>query len=143
MKYIILLIPIMVLFNCKTNMAIVSSTKQTVFSGVRTVKPYSNYIFKVEVKKETNIFIDSVHIVEQEQCFKVQHIIESKHSASYLSKIDTQGTYYIKSAIRKGRYQKINYCNYTGNKAIIFYTENGKSRTVEVLSFEEEKKTRR
>jgi hypothetical protein len=124
-------------------MNVITSTKQTVFSGVQTVKPYSNYIFQVEVKKSTVISIENIIIIEKENCFSVDYLIKSKSSASYLDKITSEGRYQVEAALRKGKFKESKLCNSKEDMAIIHYTENGKLKKVKIKIFKEEKKTRR
>ena len=75
MKKISIFLMIFILCSCKSNLEIISSIKQTVIPGIKTAKPYKNYIFKIAVKSDVNIVIDRVLVIENQQCLLLVFVL--------------------------------------------------------------------
>lgn len=135
----------LVLMSCKNDIELVSATKQKVIPGLKSVGSYSNYIFKVDVKSDTNIVIHKILIVEDGSVFNPQPRIKKEKTAAYIDKITEKGTYFIEGSLRKGKFSLDEKSNLdtSNDKAIIYYTLNESEKKVEIKSFIKKIKTRR
>lgn len=143
MKKLIAIVLIMSFFSCKNQFEVISSIKQRVIPGVQTVKPYTNYMFKVEVKPDIELELERILVIEDSECYQPRFSIKKKGTASSIESIKESGVYAIKASIEEGKYTKVENCTIDKNKVILFYTVNGKSENLEIDSFIEEHKRRR
>ena len=136
---------VLLLVGCKSDMKIISSIKQKVIPGIETAKPFTNYIFKVQIKSDLDITINRVLVIENKQCFQPKLLIKKEKSASYIDKINSKGTYFFEVAIKDGNYSKVDDCDANGSKdkVILFYSVNNQQKEMEISSFLEEEKRRR
>ncbi len=144
MKKISLFFLVLCCFGCKNKIEIISSIKQTVIPGVKTVKSYTNYVFKVDVNTNEIISIDSLLVYQNKQLLYPKFLIKKEGASKYTDKIKASGVYLIEAAIKEG-----NFLNATKiiedeiNKVVMFYTFKDKKSKMEINSFEEKKKRRR
>ena len=135
-KFFVFLITLL-LVGCKCDMKIISSIKQKVIPGIQTAKPFTNYIFKVEIKSDLDITIDRVLVIENKQCFQPKLLIKKEKSASYIDKINSKGIYFFEVSLKDRNYSKVNNCDPNGSKdkVIVYYSVNNQQKKFEINSF--------
>lgn len=143
MKKVSVFLIIFTLFSCKSDIEIISSIKQKVIPGLQSVKSYTNFIFKIDVKSDINVTIDSILVIENKQCFQPKYLIKKEGLAGYIDKINSKGTYSVEAAIKEGNYLKLDKCNTSEDKVILFYTKNNEQKKLDINSFITEEKRRR
>mgnify|MGYP005990742101 CR=1 FL=1 len=146
MKKLIVFLVAILFIGCKDDMEILSSKKQTIISGIKTIKPYIKYVFKVNVKSDIDISIDKVLVVDSKECFELKPLIKKEGLPSYSEKINSKGIYYISAVLKEGSYTKKDDCiSLKKDKVIVFYTSGGKQKKIEINSnsvVKEEKRMR-
>ena len=143
MKKVSVIFLILSFLSCKNHLNIISAIKQTVIPGVQSAKPYSNYIFKIDIKDPLELKLERVLVVENKQCYQSKFFIKKQGVVGYPEKIQDSGVYILETAIKEGNYSIIENCNIDKNKVILFYSINGKKQKTEIDSFIEEQKRRR
>ncbi|WP_420573519.1 hypothetical protein [Kordia sp.] len=119
---------------CNEGIKLISSKKQTIVQGIKSAKPYTNYLFEITLDNTVDLTIDSVTIYDSKQCMKVNH---------YLSKNKTSNKVTLTAAVKEGNYTVLKNCNSTVDKVLVHYKINSKSGKLKISTFEEETVTRR
>ncbi len=120
--------------SCNEGIKLITSKKQTIVQGIKSAKPYTNYLFEITLDDTVDLTIDSVIVFEKNQSLKVNHLTTKNTS-------NTKFT--ITAAITEGNYALLKNKNLSSDKVIVYYKLNNKNGKVKIKSFEEETVTRR
>ena len=131
MKKLLLYLPLLLLMtNCKTNLSLISAEKQQIIQGHKNATPYTNYQFKIDLKNDAIINIDSIKVFDTNNCYIVDYTISNKTSGKYTKQITTKGLYTIDIAMQKEKYKLLKNCNTTDNKVIVYYQQQTKKELI-------------
>jgi hypothetical protein len=122
------------IMSCNEGIKLITSKKQTIVQGIKSAKPYTNYLFEITLDNTVDLRIDSVIVFEKNRSLKVNHL---------LSKNTTNTKFTVTAAVKEGNYTLLKNRNFSSNKVMVYYKLNNKSGKVKIKSFEEETLTRR
>lgn len=145
MKLFSFILMTILLMSCKNDIEVLSARKQKVIPGVKSVGSYSNYIFKIAVKSDVNLKINKILVVEEGKILSPVANIKKEGTAVYIDHIKEKGIYHLDANLRKGNFKIENDkdIDNSKNKAILFYSINGKEKSFQINSFIKEIKPRR
>jgi len=128
------------LFACDSSVQIISSVKQTIIPGLRTEKSYSKYLIEVELTSHEKLVVDSVVVFEEvRKCRKASLSTMDRSNNKLLVTNETFARKFtIEATVKDDSLELSNNCSGDSNTLILYYTENGKSKKVEISTFKEE-----
>ena len=119
---------------CNEVIKLTTSKKQTIVQGIKSAKPYTNYLFEITLDDTVDLNIDSVIVFQENRSMKVNHL---------LSKNTTNTKDTLNAAVKEGNYTLLKNRGFSSNKVMLYYKLNNKSGKVKIKSFEEETVNRR
>lgn len=144
MKRFITISLLLTLFACKSSLQIVSTKKQNIIPGVQSAKPYTKYLIEFNVDSKQTFIIDSVLAYEKDKACKVAtHFIKDQKMNNVITQVTTPGTYLLNATVKENSLKRSVSSSSMADKLSIYYSENGKSKIIEVNSFAEETVRRR
>lgn len=144
MKKLLLVIGLLLFIACNGSIELVSAKKQQVIPGIRSATNYSNYIVKFKSSSDEIVEIQKVIISENGTCYKVNYVLNKKGSNEQLKSIAEKGEFVIIASMLETNKTIVDKkCNATINRLELYYSVNGKSKTLSVSKFTSEKINRR
>lgn len=142
MKKILLLLMIG-LVSCKSDIEIINAVKQTIIPGVSSAKEYVKYSIQFRNDSQSIKEIEKILIVEKNTCYKVPYILLKENSPKQLSVIEDIGNYNLSVSMKEGALEVLKECDKTSNGLYIVYSENQQQKEFFIKNFKKERKTRR
>ena len=142
MKKILLLLMIG-LVSCKSDIEIINAVKQTIIPGVSSAKEYVKYNIQFRNDSQSIKEIEKILIVEKNTCYKVPYILLKENSPKQLSVIEDIGNYNLSVSMKEGALEVLKECDKTSNGLYIVYSENQQQKEFFIKNFKKERKTRR
>lgn len=143
-KTLLLISALFILSSCKSNLEVISAKKKTVYPGLANQKPYTKFVVEIKAKNPITAKIDSIVLVENNKCYKVDFLLSSKTSSTFLKEVNKSGNYSIEALLKEGKYKELNNCSNAENgKLTIFYKINNENKKLEIDSFTTEKEFKR
>lgn len=144
MKHVVFIISFFLLYNCQSNLSVISAKKKMIYPGIPSLQPSTKFVIIVDAKYPKRVTIDSLTFIENSKCYKMEPFIKTKNS-SFVKEIRREGVYAIEATLKSPNKRIIaNNCTTAKNGNLtIFYHDESTAKQIEIDSFIEEKEARR